>query len=296
MQPDKVSIIIPAKNEAVGLDKLIPEIQAKAVADEILIVDDGSTDNTAEIAARYGIRIISHPYSMGNGAAIKTGARNASGDVLIFMDGDGQHSPDYLPQLLEKLEQGYDMVVGARDRKSQASLGRLAGNSIYNILASYMTGQKILDLTSGFRAVHADKFRKYLDLLPNGFSYPTTITMAFFRSGHAVAYLPINAPRREGKSHISPMKDSIRFIMVIFKIGSLYSPLKIFFPISLTFFSTGLIYYLYTFITTDRFTNMSALLLSTSVLVFLIGLVSEQITQLLYLDLKSTHKIDKHEQ
>jgi len=294
MRTDKISIIIPAKNEAGGLEKLLPAIQALNIADEILVINDGSTDDTVDIVSKHGAKAISHPYSMGNGAAIKTGARHASGSIIIFMDADGQHDPKYIPVLLETLTKGYDMAVGARGRKSQASIGRLLANSIYNLTASYMTGQKIKDLTSGFRAVHADKFRLFLNLLPNGFSYPTTITMAFFRSGYSVAYTNIEAPRREGKSHISPLKDSIRFIMVIFKVGSLYSPLKIFFPISLIFFLSGLSYYLFTFITVNRFTNMSALLLTTSVIVFLIGLVSEQITQLLYLDLKNPEK-SKHE-
>lgn len=279
-----INIIIPARNEAASLERLLPAIRALAIADEILVVDDGSTDATAEVAAREGARVIFHPYGMGNGAAVKTGARAARGNILVFMDADGQHDPSYIAELLNTLAKGYDMVVGARDRGSQASLGRLTANGIYNLLASFITGQRILDLTSGFRAVRADKFRRFLSLLPNGFSYPTTITMAFFRSGFPVTYIPIQAPPREGKSHIQPLKDGVRFLMVIFKVGTLYSPLKIFFPISLAFFAAGLFYYLYTFITSGRFTNMSALLLSTSVIIFLIGLVSEQITQLMYAD------------
>jgi hypothetical protein len=186
--------------------------------------------------------------------------------------------------LLSKLEEGYDMVVGARHSNSQASLGRSYANKIYNWLASWMVGQKIDDLTSGFRAVHADKFRQFLYLLPNGFSYPTTITMSFFRAGYTVTYVPIFAGRREGKSHVRIVHDGVRFLLIIFKVGTLYAPLKFFFPISLGFFFTGLFYYLYTFISYRHFTNMSALLFITSVLVFLIGLVSEQITVLNYKD------------
>lgn len=280
----RLSIIIPAKNEAENLARLLPRIRDLGLADEILVVDDGSRDETAAIAEAEGARVLRHPYSMGNGAAVKTGARAANGDVLLFMDADGQHNPRYIPELLETLAQGYGMVVGARDRASQASFGRLTANGVYNLLASYMTGQRILDLTSGFRAVSASKFRRFLSLLPNGFSYPTTITMAFFRSGFPVAYVPIQAPPRQGKSHIQPLRDGVRFLMVIFKVGTLYSPLKIFFPISLGFFATGLSYYAYTFATSGRFTNMSALLLTTAVIIFLIGLVSEQITQLMYAD------------
>ncbi|OQX48818.1 MAG: glycosyl transferase [Candidatus Sedimenticola endophacoides] len=282
MDSESISIIIPAKNEAKSLARLCPKLKALYPKAEIIIVNDGSTDSTQEVAEAYGVRVIHHPYSMGNGAAIKAGARAAENPILLFMDGDGQHRPEDIQKLLQTLHNGHTMAVGARSFKSQASAGRGVANKIYNLLASYMTGQNVEDLTSGFRAVHADKFKEFLSLLPNGFSYPTTITMAFFRSGYPIAYVPIEAPRREGKSHINPMRDGIRFLMVIFKLGTLYSPLKIFFPISLIFFVTGLAYYLFTFFTLGRFTNMSALLFTTSVIVFLIGLVSEQITQLMY--------------
>jgi hypothetical protein len=200
------------------------------------------------------------------------------------MDADGQHNPNDVGRLLDKLGQGYDMVVGARQNGSQASVGRGLANRFYNRLASYMTNRRVEDLTSGFRAVRAKKFREFLYLLPNGFSYPTTSTMAFFRAGHSVAYEPIHAAKRQGKSHLHPLKDGIRFLLIIFKIGSLYSPLKLFAPASLAFLLLGLGWYGYTLITMGRFTNMSALMFTTSALVFLIGLVSEQITQLMYKD------------
>lgn len=282
--PQDISIIIPAKNEHAGLCVLLPALRKNHPTAEIIVVNDGSSDDTAKICVAHDVVLLSHPYSMGNGAAIKTGARAAHGDILVFMDADGQHNPEDVPRLLSKLDEGYDMVVGARHRNSQASVGRSFANRIYNRLASWMVGQKIDDLTSGFRAVCADKFRQFLYLLPNGFSYPTTITMSFFRAGYPVAYLPIFAGRREGKSHVRIMHDGVRFLLIIFKVGTLYAPLKFFFPISLGFFFTGLFYYLYTFISYQRFTNMSALLFITSVLVFLIGLVSEQITALNYKD------------
>ena len=219
---------------------------------------------------------------MGNGAAIKTGARAANGSTLVFMDADGQHNPEDIHKLLSKLGEGYDMAVGARHGSSQASLGRSYANTIYNWLASWMVNRRIDDLTSGFRAVRARKFREFIYLLPNGFSYPTTITMSFFRAGYPVGYVPIMAKKRGGKSHISPLRDGMRFLLIIFKVGTLYSPLKIFVPISLAFFATGLGYYVYTFLAEHRFTNMSGLLFTTSILIFLIGLVSEQITNLLY--------------
>ena len=279
-----VSIILPAKNEAESLKSLLTQLKNRQLDAEIIIVDDGSTDETVILAQQADVKIISHPYSIGNGAAIKDGARQAQGKFLVFMDADGQHDPADIPRLLEKLNKGYDMVVGARSFSSQATLGRGIANTLYNRFASLMTGHKIADLTSGFRAVKADKFCQFLYLLPNGFSYPSTITMAFFRSGYPVAYVPIQAAKRQGRSHIRPLRDGLRFLLIIFKIATLYSPLKLFVPISFGFFSFGLGYYLYTFITMNRFTNMSMLLFSASVVTFLIGLISEQITSLNYRD------------
>jgi glycosyltransferase involved in cell wall biosynthesis len=223
-----------------------------------------------------------HKYSKGNGAAIKSGARRATGDVIVFIDGDGQHNPDDIPRLLASLEDGYDMAVGARDNASQASFSRFAGNKIYNQLATFVVSHKIEDLTSGFRAVKRELFLGFLYLLPNGFSYPTTITMSFFRAGYAVDYVSISAAKREGSSHINLVRDGVKFLLIIFKVGTLYSPLKIFFPASMAFFLVGVLYYGYTFFSMGRFTNMSALLLICSMLVFILGLISEQITTLLY--------------
>ena len=279
-----ISIILPAKNEAKALSSLLPRIAELNPESEIIVTSDGSTDNSADIAESLGSKVLRHPYSKGNGAAVKTGARAAIGDIFVFMDADGQHLPEDIQRLLDKLNEGYDMVVGARSRQSQAGLHRATANGLYNRLSSWMVGHTIEDLTSGFRAVRADKFRQFLYLLPNGFSYPTTITMSFFRAGYSVAYVPIHAPKRIGKSHIRLFKDGARFLLIIFKIGSLYSPLKLFAPISLAFFTTGLGYYVYTYLTMHRFTNMSALLFISAVMVFLIGLVSEQITALMYKD------------
>ena len=279
----KLSIILPAKDEAVGLRRTLPALRAAYPEAQLIVVDDGSTDDTAAMAHEHGAKVLSSPYSMGNGAAIKRGTRAATGDVLVFMDADGQHNPADIPKLLAKLDEGYDMVVGARDGSGQANFHRGLANGLYNWLATHMTGHEVKDLTSGFRAVRADKFREFLHLLPNGFSYPTTSTMAFFRSAYPVAYVPIDVAKRVGTaSHIRPLKDGIRFLLIIFKIATLYAPLKLFGPTAIAFFLAGAGWYGYTFTTRHQFTNMSLLLFSAAVIIFLIGLISEQITNLTY--------------
>lgn len=279
---NQLSIILPAKNEAPALTALLPALRAAHPDAEIIVVDDGSTDDTRSVCKSNHVTCLSSPYSMGNGAAIKRGTRAASGDILVFMDGDGQHDSADVKRLLDQLNRGYDMVVGARDWGSQAGVGRGLANTLYNWLATKMTGHPILDLTSGFRAVRADKFREFLHLLPNGFSYPTTSTMAFFRSAYAVAYIPIKAAQRIGTSHIRPLRDGIRFLLIIFKIATLYSPLKLFVPASAVFFLLGCANYAWTYSHAGRLTNGSMLMWSAAVIVFLIGLVSEQITGLMY--------------
>ncbi len=282
------SIVIPAKNEEEGLAQFLPSLKTMYPDAEIIVVNDGSDDNTEQVCLDAGVRVVSHPYSKGNGAAIKTGARAAGGEYIVFMDGDGQHAPADVEKLVAKFEQGYDMVVGARSgRASQASMARWSANSFYNRFASWMVNREIKDLTSGFRAVNRKKFLSFLYLLPNGFSYPTTSTMAFFRAGYSVEYVPIEVATRVGSSHINHLRDGVRFFLIIFKVGTLYSPLKVYFPISFAVLFLGMLNYFLTFMSGARFTNMSTMLLLGSVIVFLIGLLSEQLTNLQYKDTDS---------
>ena len=277
-----LSIVIPAKNEEGAIGAAVGGARERYPDAEVIVVDDGSSDATASVAENAGARVVRHPESLGNGAAVKTGVREAQGEIIAFMDGDGQHDAGEFGPLLEKLEAGYDMAIGARRSSSHANVGRLYANGIYNVVASWLTGRRIPDLTSGFRVARAELFRKFLYLLPNGFSYPTTITMAFLRSGYPICFEPIPVARRIGKSHIRPLRDGVRFLVIIFKIATLYSPLKIFLPIAATFFVTGAGWYAWTYSSMGRFTNMSMLLFSAAVIVFLIGLISEQITSLTY--------------
>ena len=281
------SIVIPAKNEEQGLATFLPTLRNIYPEAEVIVVDDGSTDGTVRVCEEAGVTVVSHPYSKGNGAAIKTGARAATGTHIVFMDGDGQHDPKDIQKLLYKVAEGYDLVVGARSGLgSQASVARWSANALYNRLASWMVNRKIEDLTSGFRIVERKKFLDFLYLLPNGFSYPTTSTMAFFRAGYSVGFVPIEVSRRLGQSHINVLRDGVRFFLIIFKIGTLYSPLKIYFPMALMASGLGLLNYFITTVASGgwRFTNMSTLLILAGVIIFLMGLLSEQLTNLQYKD------------
>jgi glycosyltransferase involved in cell wall biosynthesis len=287
----KVSIVIPAKNEELGLTALLPELVQAYPDAEIIVVNDGSTDGTEQLCLAAGVKVITHPYAKGNGAAVKSGARAAKGKYLVFMDGDGQHSAADVGKLLEKVAEGYDLVVGARSgRGSQASVARWSANAIYNGFASWMVNRRIDDLTSGFRCVNRRKFLSFLYLLPNGFSYPTTSTMAFFRAGYSVGFVPIAVSRRLGKSHISMLKDGVRFLLIIFKVGTLYSPLKVYFPAAAITAGLGVLNYVFTVTSTGfRFTNGTTLLILTGAIMFLIGLLSEQLTNLQF---KDTSNVD----
>ena len=278
----KLSIILTACNEAESLERLLPKLVALYKEAEIIVVNDGSEDTTIQVCERYNVKVVSHPYKMGNGAAIKTGARVGKGDIFVFMDADGQHDPDEINLLLEKMQNNYAMVVGARSLNDHASSLRKVANYLYNKLASFMTGWKIMDLTSGFRAVRSAHFKRFLYLLPNGFSYPTTITMAFFRSGLPVTYVSIKAGQRQGKSHINIIKDGMRFFVIILKVGALFSPMRLFLPVSFLLFVIGLCYYGYTYLLFSRLTNMTVMLILSSLFTFLIGILSELVSSLHY--------------
>ena len=280
MSSNKVSIIIPAYNEAQVIGDVIHKISSLYPDFEIIVINDGSTDYTATVAKDTGAIVYSHPFNIGNGAAIKTGIRIASGDILVFMDGDGQHDPEDIEKMLIFFPE-YDMVVGARPKGEQTSWFRGFGNRIFNWLSSYVAKFRIDDLTSGFRAIKSDIALKFLYLLPNTYSYPTSLTLGVLRDGRPVKYIPINIhSRKKGKSKIRVFRDGVRFFMIITKICTLYSPLRIFLPVSFLMFLIGLSYYIYTFIMWRRFTNMSALLFTTSILIFMMGLISEQISQM----------------
>ena len=276
----KVSIIIPAFNEADIIADIVQRVRSLHPDFEVIVVNDGSTDDTAAKAQEAGAEVYTHPYNIGNGAAIKSGIRVATGDILVFMDGDGQHNPEDIAKLLEFFPD-FDMVVGARSLSDQASLGRALGNKIYNWFASYVAKFSIKDLTSGFRAVKSNVARNFLYLLPNTYSYPTTLTLGTLRSGMSVKYVPVKIHKREtGKSNIKMIQDGVRFFMIIIRICTLYSPMRVFLPVSFAMFFLGLVNYVYTFLMRNRFTNMSVFLFVTAIIIFMMSLISEQICQM----------------
>ncbi len=276
-----VTVLLPAYNEELAIAATIQRIKELHPDFEVLVVDDGSTDKTMQAAMDAGANVWPHPYNIGNGAAIKSGLRCAKGDWVIMMDSDGQHKPEDIARLLEYKDR-YDMVVGARSQGSKTSLHRDIANKLYNWFASYVTKFKVQDLTSGFRLMKKEVAQQYIYLLPNTFSYPSTLTMAYLRSGRSVKYVPIQTLARKGKSKIKLLGDGARFLLIISKVATLFSPLRVFLPISAFLFAMGLFYYFYTFLTSARFTNMSALLFTSSLMIFMMGLVSEQISQMRY--------------
>ncbi|HEY3885544.1 MAG TPA: glycosyltransferase family 2 protein [Vicinamibacterales bacterium] len=277
--PSSVSIVIPAFNEAESIGGVVSVLRAAAPWREIIVVDDGSTDGTGERAAAAGAAVVRHPYNLGNGAAVKNGIRRAVGEYVLILDADGQHPPEDAIRLASRLGE-FDLVIGARAVDSQATFARRAGNAGLNRLAGYLTGRTIPDLTSGFRAARRDVLREFLHLLPNGFSTPTTTTLAFIKGGYGVAFQPIHARQRTGQSKIRLASDGAKFLIIIFKIVTLYSPMRIFAPISAAALAVGIAYAAWTIATQHHVANSSVLLILFAVVVFLVGLVSEQIAAL----------------
>jgi glycosyltransferase involved in cell wall biosynthesis len=276
---EQTSVVMPAFNEEAAIGLLIADLLTAAPWREVLVIDDGSTDATAEQARTAGARVISHPYNKGNGAAVKTGIREASGACILIIDADGQHRPADAVRLVTHLD-AYDLVVGARSPGSQASWARRAGNSLLNTTAGYLAGRPIPDLTSGFRAAKRECLLDFLHLLPNGFSTPTTTTLAFMKAGFSVRFEPIKAARRRGESKIKLGSDGVNFFLILLRIVTIFSPLRIFLPVSAASFIAGAAYAIWTIATQSHVTNSSVLLILLSVVIFLIGLVSEQISSL----------------
>ncbi len=275
-----LSIIIPAYNEAGTIGTIVTELKVGVQPGQIIVVDDGSEDETAAFAASAGAQVISHPINLGNGASVKAGIRAARGNTIVVMDGDGQHRPADIEHLVKELGD-YDMVVGARSKDQHASGGRRFMNRIFNRLAAYVSAYPVKDLTCGFRALRLSIAKDLLPLLPNGYSWPTTSTLVMLRSGLSVKYVPVDTrPRRSGRSRIRPVHDGIRFLMIILKICTLYSPFRIFLPVCGFMAMAGLFNYGYTYLSSGRFTNMSALLLTGAIIIFMMGLLSEQISQI----------------
>jgi len=273
------SVIVPAYNEASAVSTLIHRLRQIAAWQEIIVVDDGSSDGTGDEAARAGARVLRHPYNKGNGAAVKTGLRKATGTYILIVDADGQHQPHDALRLIKHLDE-FELVVGARSSDSQASWLRHAGNAVLNRLATYLTGQPIPDLTSGFRAARRDCMLEFVHLFPNGFSTPTTSTMSFIRAGYSVRFEPVVAAQRVGASKIRLGSDGARFVLILLKVITIFSPLRLFAPVSATTFALGAGYAAWTIATQSHVTNSSVLLILSSVLILLIGLVSEQIASL----------------
>jgi len=277
--PTTVSIVIPAKDEALSIANVVGRLKTAAAWREIIVVDDGSTDGTGDRAAAAGATVVRHPYNIGNGAAVKNGIRRATGEYILIVDADGQHPPENALRLVDKLGT-YDLVIGARSAQTQATQARRAGNGMLNWLASYLTGREIPDLTSGFRAARASGLREFLHLLPNGFSTPTTTTLAFIKGGYSVTFEPIHARQRSGQSKIKLARDGAKFLMIIFKIITIFSPFRIFLPLSAASLALGVGYGIWNVVVHARIPNGSVLLILFAVVVFLVGLVSEQISAL----------------
>ena len=279
MDKSDITIVIPAYNEEKGIGNVLLNLK-KLVSDyQLLVIDDGSTDNTFEIVKNSGVNVVCHKYNKGYGAALKTGLRNAKTSVVLYIDADGQHNPEDIDRIAEHIDE-YDMVVGARTKKSTVSLLRRPGKKILSITANYLSGHQIPDLNSGFRAIKKNKAMEFMHILPNTFSFTTTITLAFLKSGYDVKYVPIQTIDRVGTSKIKPFRDGFRFIMLIVRTITLFDPLKVFLPISIALFTIGMVYGLYTLISALNISDASVIMITASILIFFFGLLADQISSI----------------
>jgi glycosyltransferase involved in cell wall biosynthesis len=277
--PESVTIVVPAFNEGESIATIVTALRAAAPWHEVLVIDDGSTDGTGESSARAGARVLRHPYNKGNGAAVKTAIRAATTEWIAIVDGDGQHPAEDVMRLVSRLGD-FDLVIGAREPRTQATSLRRIGNALLNWVASYLTERPIPDLTSGFRAARRDHLLEFIHMLPNGFSTPTTTTLAFIKAGYNVAFEPIGARQRVGKSKIRLASDGAKFLLILLKVITIFSPLRIFAPISALTFLVGAVYGVWNFIYHARIPNGAVILLMFSISVLLVGLISEQIATL----------------
>jgi glycosyltransferase involved in cell wall biosynthesis len=277
--PASTSVVIPAFDEGAAVGEVVAALRQAAPWHEILVVDDGSTDDTARHAEAAGATVVRHPYNKGNGASVKSGIRRATGEYILILDADGQHKPEDACRLVAGLGE-YDLVVGARDPRTQASGRRRLGNALLNWIASYLAGREIPDLTSGFRAMRREYVREVVGLLPNGFSSPTTITLSFIRAGHSVRFEPVQARQRTGHSKIRFARDGVKFFLILLRVITIFSPLRIFLPVSVASFLLGIAYGAWNIAREGRIPNGAVLAIMFAVVIFLVGLVSEQIAAL----------------
>ena len=281
--PFSVTIVIAAFNEGMTIGGVVERTRAVCPDAEILVVDDASSDDTADQAEAAGARVIRRPYNLGQGAGIKTGVRAATGDVVVLLDGDGQHDPADIPRLLEPIG-AYDLVIGQRDRAGQQNTVRWLGNSALNRLGSYLVGIQMRDLTSGFRAMRRNVMLDVLHLLPNQYSWSTTSALAFAKAGFHVCFEPIVVRRREtGKSSQKLMRNGIRFLLIMLRVSTLFSPLRIFFPMFVLLQLLALVGYIWSVAAGSPKLHLppsTVMFFLGGLLVFAFGLISEQIAHL----------------
>jgi len=276
----KVTIVIPAFNEETGLQTALEGIIKQGYQEkyEVLLIDDGSTDNTAEIVKKFPVKLVRHSINKGYGAALKTGIRRATGDYIVIFDSDGQHDPKYVQTIVDMLEE-YDMVIGERTSDSFQVKRRQKGKRLIRFIGEYMVEQKLPDYNSGFRGFKKEIIIEMLHLMPNGFSFSTTSTLAFLKEGYSIGTFPIVVEERQGrKSNVKLVKDGSKTLLLVFRIIMLFNPLKVFFPASIIFTIIGLTFGIYGYIIASRFSNSAVILTTLGMFLFFIGLISDQIS------------------